>query len=95
MADTFGDLDTYEETAHVDTEVLKKKIAFDKVFLDCYNTTEGARMFKLLNERLVDVTIYEKGATLEATAYKQGMADVVKMMEACVEDALTPVQAAD
>ena len=89
MSDNFGDLDTaMKDTADIDEDVLAKKIAYDKIFLDCYKSKAGRRMIDALRERLVDVAIYEQGATLEATSYRQGKADVVKMIDACVDDAL-------
>ena len=90
MVDGFSDLDTVEPTVGLDPSILAQKIAYDKIYLDCFNTPEGERMFNALRERLVDVTIYKRGSTLEETAYTQGMADVVKMMDACVYDAVNP-----
>jgi len=86
MVDTWGEIDVDE--ADVQDEVYDKKLAFDKVFLHCIATSEGSAMLELLRARLVDIKIYEQGATLEATAYRQGRADVVAMIDKCVEDAL-------
>lgn len=91
MVKNFGDLDE-NVTVDVDEDILADKIAFDKIFLNVFHTPEGKRMFKTLRERHVDVAIYVKGNTLEATSYRQGMADLVLGMEKCVEDALNPPQ---
>lgn len=90
MADSFADLE--EPSVEIDDDVMAQKIAYDKIFLSCYNTAEGKRMFDALRARVVEVPIYHKGDTLELTSYRQGMADVVLMMESCVEDALNPPQ---
>ena len=92
MADGFDDLFDEGATVEVDEDILSLKIYFDKIFLNCYNTPEGKRMFDTMRERFVDVPIYQKGNTLEATSYRQGMADVVLMMESAVEDAVNPPQ---
>jgi len=88
MVDTFGELDDVE--VDIDEDVFELKIAYDKIFLDCYNTPEGKRLFDTLRERFKEVPIYVKGDTLEATSYRQGMSDLVTMMEKAVEDALNP-----
>ena len=92
MADGFDELDelTDEDKLQANEDILAMKIAYDKIFLNCINTPEGNRMLEAMRERLVNVPIYVKGDTLEATSYRQGMADVVKMIDACVEDALHP-----
>jgi len=90
VADNFLELGDIADTEMIDEDVLSQKIAYDRIYLDCHNTTEGKRMIDELRIRLVDVPIYVKGSTLEETSYRQGMADVVKMIEACVEDALSP-----
>lgn len=89
MADNFDELDG-DPRVQVDEDVLAMKIEYDKIFLNCMNTAEGKRMVDTLRARLVDVPIYVKGDTLEATSYRQGMADVVKMIDKCVEYALMP-----
>lgn len=87
MAENFMDLD--ETKVGIDDDVLAGKIEFDKIFLNCWNTPEGKRMFETLRKRHVEVPIYKKGDSLEAVSYRQGMCDLVMNMEACVEDALT------
>ena len=89
MVDNFDELGG-DTTVEVDEDILAMKIEYDKIFLNCMNTPEGKRMIDTLRARLVDVPIYVKGDTLEATSYRQGMADVVKMIDMCVEDALMP-----
>jgi len=94
MADNWDDLDTtedidIEEKAKVQNEVYDKKIAYDKIFLNCANTPEGELMIKTLRERFVNRVIYQRGSTLEETAYRQGMADLISMIDKCVDDALT------
>ena len=91
MADNFGELDD-DVNIDVDEDIMAQKISFDKIFLNVYSTHEGKRMFDTLRERHVNVPIYVKGDTLEATSYRQGMADIVLAMEKCVEDALNPPQ---
>ena len=90
MAESFLDLVDDESTGNVDEDILAEKVAFDKIFLNCYNTPEGKRMLETLRERHVNIAIYVKGDTLEATAYRQGMSDLVTNIEKAVEDALTP-----
>ncbi len=91
MISTWDELDTLQENDEglVQTEILDKKLAFDKIFLNCVRTDEGERMLTALRERLVTRPMYVKGSTLEETAYRQGMADVVAMIDKCVDDALT------
>jgi len=91
MAKDFTDLEN-DVTVEVDEDIMAQKIAFDKIFLNVYNSPEGKKMFDTLRERHVEVPIYVKGDTLEATSYRQGMADIVLAMEKCVEDALNPPQ---
>ncbi len=91
MAEDFFQLEEPKEVA-VAKDVLLQKLEFDKIFLNCFNTPEGKRMFETLRERHVNVAIYTKGDTLEATSYRQGMADLVLAMEQCVDDALKPLQ---
>ena len=85
MVDSFLDLD--DTKVHVDEDILKQKNDYDKIFFNCYHTKEGKRMFDTLRERNVEVAIYKKGDSLEAVAYRQGMCDLVLMMEACVDEA--------
>ncbi len=92
MADNFMDLDDIVEEDIIDEDILAQKIAFDTIFLACYNTVEGKRMIDTLQERFVNIPIYVKGSTIEETSYRQGMCDVVKMIEACVDDALSPMR---
>ena len=89
MVDDFTDLEG-GATVEVDEDILALKIEFDKIFLNCYNTPEGKRMFEELRKRHVEVPIYVKGDTLEVTSYRQGMSDLVIGMEKCVDDALMP-----
>lgn len=91
MVDNFGELDGAD--VEVDEDILALKIEYDKIFLNCYNTPEGKRLFDTLRERHVEVAIYTKGDTLEATSYRQGMSDLVTQMESAVEDALNPPHA--
>ncbi len=94
-AQNFGDLDTtIMDEADVSTEMLAKKLELDKIYFNCYNTPEGKRMFEHMRERHVDTPMYKKGDSLELVAYRQGMCDLVTMMEACVDDALTVPQGA-
>ncbi len=96
MAENFGDLDTtILEEGDVDQDILNEKLAFDKIFFNCFNTPEGKRMFETLRERHVETAIYCKGDTLEAVAYRQGMCDLILNMEACVNDVLLPTVAKD
>lgn len=96
MADDFGDLDTtVADEAIIDEDILKQKIEFDKIFLNCYNTPEGKRMLETLRERHVNTPIYLKGDSLEAVAYRQGMCDLVVNIEKAVDDALMPIQTGD
>lgn len=89
MATNFDDLEG-DPRVEVDEDILAMKIEYDKIFLNCIHTPEGKRMIDALRARLVDVPIYVHGDSLEATSYRQGMADVVKMIDKCVEDAITP-----
>jgi len=94
MVEQWDDLDTTEENdieakALVQNEDLDKKIAYDKIFLNCVATPEGELMVKTLRERLVDRVIYQRGSTLEETAYRQGQADVLAMIDSCVNSALS------
>ncbi len=83
----FTDLDL--DTVHVDEDVLVKKHEYDKIFFNCYHTATGKRMFDTLRSRFVEVAIYKNGDSIEDVAYRQGMCDLILMMEACVEDALS------
>ena len=87
MIENFTDLD--DNKVHVADDILVKKNEYDKIFLNCYNTPEGKRMFDTLRERNIEVAIYNKGDSLEAVSYRQGMCDLVTQMEKCVDDALT------
>lgn len=90
-AENFSDLDLeMGTTVEVDEDILAEKIAFDKIFLNCYNTPEGKRMIDTMRDRYKNVPIYVKGDTLEATSYRQGMSDLVTQIEQAVEDALSP-----
>lgn len=95
MAEDFGDLDTSEKGAQLDPEILAKKIAYDKIFLNVYRTKVGKKLFETLRKRHVETNMYNKGDTLEQVSYRQGMSDLVTMMEACVEDAIHPPQGPD
>lgn len=90
MAEDFSDLDAVDVSVDIDEDVLALKMDYDKIFLNCYNTAEGMRMIETLRERFVDIQIYVSGSTLEATAYRQGKADLVKDILKAVEDALNP-----
>ena len=86
-ASSFDDLG---DKVEVDKDVLAQKIEYDKIFLNCYNTPEGKRMIETMRDRYKNTPIYLKGDTLEATSYRQGMSDLVTMIEACIEDAISP-----
>jgi len=92
MVESFLDLELEDTgaTVEVDEDILALKIAYDKIFLNVYNTPEGKKMFDTLRERHVEVPIYVKGDSLEAVSYRQGMSDLVTMMEGCVDEALNP-----
>lgn len=89
MVNDFNDLDS-GCAVEVDEDVMQMKHEFDKIFLNCYSTPEGKRMLETLKERHVNVPMYIKGDTLEATSYRQGMSDLITNIEKAVEDALNP-----
>lgn len=89
MISDFDDLAT-SGIVDVDDDILADKLAFDKIFFNCYNTPTGKRMIDTLRERHVDVPMYNKGDTLEAVAYRQGMSDLIINIFKAIEDVQTP-----
>ncbi len=70
-------------------EELAGKHRIDKIFLDVYNTDAGKVMFEFLRERFVELQIARPGDSIADIYTRQGKADLVRMMEQAIEDALT------
>ncbi len=88
MVENFEDLE--EMTENEVDEVYKGKLEIDSIFLAAWNTPEGKRLFEYLRERFVETEIIKPGETASEAWERQGKANLVRMMEKAVDDALTP-----
>jgi len=80
-----------EQQPDVETQLDKDmagKLSIDKIFLDVQRTTAGKIMFDYLRERFVETEIIKPGDTASEAWERQGKANLVRMMERAVEDAI-------
>jgi len=63
------------------TEQDEKRIVIHKLFIGTFETEIGKRCLEHLEATYVDRSMYLPGSTLEATAYRQGMADLIKSIK--------------
>lgn len=52
----------------------------DNILSGTFNTPIGQKCIEHLKKTFVDRDIYRNGATLDAVAYRQGQADVIKQI---------------
>ena len=95
LHDGLTTLDNPDDKEQAVNDMMVKKQAFDKIFLDVFNTPAGKRMFELLSERYVAIKIAKVGENIDQIMYRQGGCDLVTQMYKCVEDALSPDVSAD
>ena len=86
MVEGFDDLDEMSEDEVA--EMYTEKESIDKIFLDVANTPAGKLMFEYLRTRFVEVPMIHKGDTIAEAWERQGKADLIRMMERAIDDAL-------
>lgn len=58
----------------------KEATRIHKLIVGTFNTELGQKCLEHLEKTFIDRPIYRDGSTLEATAYRQGQADLVKQI---------------